>query len=368
VLALYKYDKYITVKKAEAEITLKEISFFRAAAADEKNIKKAVKAAEAIYRAVTFARDLANAPGNEVFPEVLAERAEKMAKEHKLGITVLGRKEIKELGMGGILGVSAGSEKPPRFLIVEHNKGKENLDTIVLVGKGVTFDSGGISIKPSSGMDEMKLDMSGAAAVLGAMQAIADLDLPLHVVGLTPLVENMPSGSAMRPGDILTAMNGKTIEVDNTDAEGRLILADALAYAERYKPKTVIDLATLTGACVVALAQFATGMMGTDEATMEKLKKVGEKTHERVWQLPIYDDYDKLIKSNVADVKNTGGRWGGAITAAMFLKRFIGEYPWVHLDIAGTAMLEEATDYEPKGGSGVGVRLLVELLRNWKME
>jgi leucyl aminopeptidase len=212
----------------------------------------------------------------------------------------------------------------------------------------------------------MKMDMAGAAAVIGAMEAIAQLNLPVNVVGLVPAVENMPGGGSIRPGDILRHYNGMTSEVDNTDAEGRLILADALGYAARYKPAAVIDLATLTGACVVALGHHATGMMGNDEPLMAGLKKAGEATYERVWQLPLFDEYEKLIKSDVADVKNVGGRWAGAITAGWFLKKFIGDYPWVHLDIAGTAMMEENGDYTQRGGSGVGVRLLVEFLSNWK--
>jgi leucyl aminopeptidase len=236
----------------------------------------------------------------------------------------------------------------------------------VLVGKGVTFDSGGISIKPSAGMAEMKMDMSGAAAVIGTFEAVARLKLPVHIVGLIPAVENLPSGSAIRPGDILRHYNGKTSEVDNTDAEGRLILADALGYAETFKPQAVIDLATLTGAVVVALGHHATGMMGNDSALMKKLTSAGETTYERVWQLPLFDEYEKQIKSDVADVKNTGGRWAGSITAGLFLKRFIGNYKWVHLDIAGTAILEENGDYSFKGASGVGVRLLTEFLRRWK--
>jgi leucyl aminopeptidase len=236
----------------------------------------------------------------------------------------------------------------------------------VLVGKGVTFDTGGISIKPSAGMAEMKMDMSGAAAVIGAFEAVARLKLPVHIVGLIPIVENMPSGSSIRPGDIIRHYNGKTSEVDNTDAEGRLILADALAFAEKFKPAAVIDLATLTGACVVALGHHASGMLGNDASLMTKLKRAGESTYERVWQLPLYDEYEKLIKSDVADVKNVGGRWAGTITAAWFLKKFIGSYKWVHLDIAGTAMLEEDGDYTQKGASGVGVRLLTEFLRRRK--
>jgi leucyl aminopeptidase len=215
-------------------------------------------------------------------------------------------------------------------------------------------------------MAEMKMDMSGAAAVIGAFESVARLKLPVHIVGLIPIVENMPSGSSIRPGDIIRHYNGKTSEVDNTDAEGRLILADALAFAERFKPAAVIDLATLTGACVVALGHHASGMLGNDASLMTKLKRSGESTYERVWQLPLYDEYEKLIKSDVADVKNVGGRWAGTITAAWFLKKFIGSYKWVHLDIAGTAMLEEDGDYTQKGASGVGVRLLTEFLRRWK--
>jgi leucyl aminopeptidase len=268
--------------------------------------------------------------------------------------------------MGGLLGVAQGSARPPRFLVMDYRPRSRPGATVVLVGKGVTFDSGGISIKPSAGMAEMKMDMSGAAAVIGALQATARLKLPVRVVGLVPATENLPGGRAMKPGDILRHLNGKTSEVDNTDAEGRLILADALAYASRFKPDAVIDLATLTGACVVALGHHATGMMGNNQALMARLKEAGARTFERVWELPMFEEYEKLIKSDVADVKNVGGRWAGAITGAMFLKHFIGAYPWVHLDIAGTAMMEETSDYIPKGGSGVGVRLLVDMLRHWK--
>ncbi len=235
----------------------------------------------------------------------------------------------------------------------------------MLVGKGVTFDSGGISLKPSQNMAEMKMDMSGAAAVAGAMEAVSRLKLPLRVIGLLPLAENMPGGSAQRPGDIITISNGKTVEVDNTDAEGRLILADALTYATKYKPKLIIDLATLTGACVVALGHVAAGIMGTDKKNIEELFNSGNRTHERVWELPLFDEYDDLIKSDVADVKNVGGRWGGAITAGMFLKKFVDTTPWIHIDIAGPAIMEKETDFEPKGGSGFGVRLLVDFLTNW---
>ncbi len=275
---------------------------------------------------------------------------------------MLDESEIQELKMGGLLGVAQGSNKPPRFIIMEYSPRVESAPTVVLVGKGVTFDAGGISIKPAANMAEMKMDMSGAAAVIGTCKAVASLKLPVKLIGLVPATENLLGGSALKPGDVLTHLNGKTSEVDNTDAEGRLILADALAYADRYAPDVIIDLATLTGACVVALGHHATGMMGNDQSTMDKLRASGERTYERVWQLPLFEEYEKQIKSDIADVKNVGGRWAGAITAALFLKHFVGSYKWVHLDIAGTAIMEEAGEYIPKGGSGVGVRLLTDFL------
>lgn len=362
-LSLYKFDKYIT-KKQDEKIAVEEIILCSEQNTIEQAAKTAIPQAQVIAEATYFARDLANAPGNEIYPESLADAARQSAGRCNYKATILDEVEIKELGMGGIIGVCEGSVRKPRFIILEYGKPSKNI--VVLVGKGVTFDTGGISIKPASGMAEMKMDMSGAAAVLGTFEAVSRLKLPVHIVGLIPAVENMPSGSSVKPGDILRHYNGKTSEVDNTDAEGRLILADALGYAEKFRPAAVIDLATLTGACVVALGHYATGMMGNDEKLMDKLQTAGEKTYERVWPLPLYDEYEKLIKSDVADVRNVGGRWAGAITAGWFLKKFIGNYKWVHLDIAGTAILEENGDYTPKGGSGVGVRLLTEFLKAWK--
>ncbi len=328
-------------------------------------VKDGIREARILCEAVTFARDLENAPANEIYPETLAEAVRRSARRHGYRAEIWDKKKIERAGLGGLLAVNSGSDKPPRFVILDYNPGR-NTDTVVLVGKGITFDSGGISIKPANGMSEMKMDMSGAAAVIGTIEAAARLGLPVHVVGLISSTENLLGGSAMKPGDIVTHYGGKTSEVDNTDAEGRLILADALAYASRYKPKAVIDLATLTGACVVALGHVVTGMMGNDEKLMGDLTTAGEKTYERVWPLPMFEEYAKQIKSDVADVKNVGGHGGGAITAAFFLKKFIGDYKWAHLDIAGTAILDEALPYAPKGGSGVGVRLLVEFLKNWK--
>jgi len=365
-LALYRFDRYFTEKK-EKEKKVTRFTLISDDAKESREIRQGIQLAQVIVEATCFARDLENAPSNEIYPESLAEAARQSGKKHGFKVTALEKRQIEKLGMGGLLAVNQGSSKPPRFIILEYGAShSESAGTVVLVGKGVTFDTGGISIKPASGMSEMKMDMSGAAAVIGTFEAVARLKMTVHLVGLIPATENMPSGSAVKPGDIVRHYGGKTSEVDNTDAEGRLILADALGYAEKYKPDAVIDLATLTGACVVALAHLATGMMGNDEKLMDALKKAGEKTYERVWPLPLFEEYEKLIKSDVADVKNVGGRWGGAITAALFLKKFVRDYKWVHLDIAGTAILEEPQEYAPKGGSGVGVRLLVEFLKNWK--
>lgn len=364
MLAVYKYDKYLT--SADEKKKLTGLTIFTADKNVLRNVIDGVRRGEILSAATCHARDLENAPSNEIYPETLAFDVQESAHKHGFKATVFDQRKIESLKMGGILAVSKGSSHAPRLIILEHQPAKVKTGTVILVGKGVTFDSGGISIKPSANMAEMKMDMSGAAAVIGTFQALAELQIAQHVIGLIPAVENMPSGTALKPGDIIRHYNGKTSEVDNTDAEGRLILADALGYAAQFKPEVVIDLATLTGACVVALGHLATGMMGNDQGTMDALKTAGESTYERLWQLPLFDEYEKMIKSDVADVKNTGGRWGGAITAGWFLKKFIGDYKWVHLDIAGTAILEENLDYIPKGGSGVGVRLLVEYLKNRK--
>jgi len=363
-LSLYRFDRYLTTRRPERK-PLRRFIILSESPARLRRLRNGITLARAVCQGTVLARDLANAPGNEIYPDTLGRRARSVARRSGLRVSVLREEKIRALRMGGLLGVSQGSKNGPRFIIMEMNRTRRH-GTVVLVGKGVTFDSGGISIKPSAGMAEMKMDMSGAAAVIGTMEAAARLRLPVHLVGLIPATENLPSGTALKPGDILTHANGKTSEVDNTDAEGRLILADALSYATRYKPDLVIDLATLTGACVVALGHVSSGMMGNDQEMMNRLKEAGEQVYERVWQLPLYEEYASLIKSSVADVKNVGGRWGGAITAAMFLKTFIGDYRWIHLDIAGTAMTEEPSDYIPKGGSGVGVRLLIEFLRHWK--
>jgi len=310
-----------------------------------------------------LARDLVNAPGNIKSPVFLTEQAQAAAKESGLTCKVLGQKELAKEGCGALLGVAQGSEREPQMIILEHNGGTKGKAPVALVGKGVTFDSGGISLKPGEKMDEMKMDMAGGAAVIGTMLAIALLKLPINVVGVVPAVENLPSGTAYRPGDILTSLSGKTIEVLNTDAEGRLILADALTYVKRYQPELVVDLATLTGACIIALGHHATAVLGNDQKLIDSLLAAGEASGERLWQLPLWDDYDPLIKSDVADVKNTGGRAAGTITAAAFLKKFASDFHWAHLDIAGTAWRDQNQPYIPKGGTGVGVRLLVAFLQ-----
>lgn len=362
-LSLYKFDKYLT-KEKDSPTRLERLSICAPRGTSVREAKRIVDRTRILCEATVLARDLGNAPGNEIYPETLADAARASSLQASYNASILDEHEIKNLGMGGVLGVSQGSAHPPRFIILEY--GSPAKRPVVLVGKGVTFDSGGISIKPSARMSEMKMDMAGAAAVIGTFEAVARLKLPVHIIGLIPAVENMPSGTSIRPGDILRHYNGKTSEVDDTDAEGRLILADALSYAEQFTPAAVIDLATLTGAVIVALGHHATGMMGNDRELMRQLRRAGEATYERMWELPLFEEYEKLIKSDIADVKNVGGRWAGAITGAMFLRKFVGSYKWAHLDIAGTATLEEHGSYTTKGASGIGVRLLTEFLRRWR--
>jgi len=310
------------------------------------------------------ARDFVNSPGSAITPATLAHEAERIGKKHNMQVAVHEMDALIEQGFGGIIAVGQGSANEPRFIVMEHGQNADGVPTVCLVGKGLTFDSGGLNIKTGDNMAEMKQDMGGAAAVLGTMEAVAILGLPIHVVGLIPAAENMPSGHSYRPGDIVTTLSGKTVEVLNTDAEGRIILADALHYAHRYEPDAIIDLATLTGACVVALGTHASGLMGTDADLVAALLAAGEETGERAWELPLWDEYREMIKGDIGDIKNIGGRDGGAITAGAFLAEFVGEYSWAHLDIAGTAFTSKPSKaYDSKGGTGVGVRLLVQYLR-----
>lgn len=366
LLGSYSFDAYKTEK--EKDEAPKKVESVTVLAADysENELSKGIGQGEIISAAVAFCRDLVQTPAKDLTPTILAERARLMAQEAGLKCEILTEKEAEELKMGSFLGVARGAMKaqPPRFIVLEHmpNPGQK---PIVFVGKGITFDSGGISIKPAEGMEKMKYDMAGGAAVIGAMKAIAALELPVNVVALVPATENMPGGNAIHPGDVLTTMSGKTIEVINTDAEGRLILADALTYAERYEPEAVVDLATLTGACVIALGHQAIGLLGNNQDLIDRVKAAGDRTWERCWQLPLWEEYNEQIKSDIADVKNSGGRPGGTITAAALLAKFTGKYPWAHLDIAGTAWEEKGRPYVPKGATGVGVRLLVELARDF---
>ena len=365
LLGLYTLKAYKTVQDDGEKDHLQQLYLLASGGSAQQALAKGVERGRIIAEAVILARDLGNRPGNEVNPSYLATTAQQIARQTSLRCTVLKQADLEKLKMGCLLGVAQGSAQPPVLIMLEHAPDGTSEAPIVLVGKGITFDSGGISIKPAANMEDMKMDMAGGAAVLGTMQALAQLHYPRRVVGLVPASENLPSGNAVKPGDILRAMSGKTVEVINTDAEGRLILADALAYAvAKLKPVHIIDLATLTGAVVIALGNHATGMMGTDEEMMARLRAAGECSAERVWQLPLFAEYSKQIKSDFADIKNTGGREAGSITGAAFLKEFVAEVPWVHLDIAGTAWTREAKPYVPKGATGVGVRLLLEALHD----
>ena len=365
LLSLYNFTMYKTLKK-EDKAVINNFTLIVQKKDVLAKVKSVAKNTQTVAEAVCFTRDIVNMAGSDATPTFLANKAKEIAKKTGVKCKTLSRPDMKKLGMGGILNVSRGSSQPPKFIILEYNTRKKNNDTIVLIGKGVTFDSGGISLKPGANMDLMKADMAGAAAVLGAFKAISNLKPATHIVGLVPCTENMPSGSALKPGDIIKCMSGKTVEILNTDAEGRLILADAIAYAKRYKPDAVIDLATLTGACVAALGTFTSGMLGNNDKLKERVKQAGEKSHERVWELPLWKEYYELIKSNIADIKNTGGRYAGTITAACFLGEFVEDFPWVHLDIAGTFLVEKDTPYIRKGATGVGVRLLTQLILDWK--
>lgn len=364
-LAHYKFDRYQTKESLLPKRSVGAVELLFGKPAGRKEIENALQEARVVSRAVNFTRDLVNEPGNVMSPKELAERARKMAKENSVRFDVLGPAEIKKRKMNGILAVSQGSHQPPQLIILEYGAAHKENGTVCLVGKGVTFDSGGISLKPSKDMDKMKTDMSGAAAVLGTIKAISELKLKIHVVGIAPCVENMPGGGAQRPGDIIRMSNGKSVEVINTDAEGRLILADALHYAGDFKPASIIDLATLTGACVVALGDKAIGLMGTDPKLVDRVRDAGQAAGERCWELPLWEDYFDYIKGHHSDILNAGPGMAGTITAAMFLKEFVPVKSWVHLDIAGTAWADTPKPANPKGATGVGVRLLVELLKNW---
>jgi len=355
--ATYVFDRFKS-EKATAP-ALKKIVLV-CDKASQAEVTRAASHAQAIASGMALTRDLGNLPPNLCHPSYLADEAKSLAKTNDtLKVEILDEKKLKELGMGAFLAVAQGSDQPPRLIVLNYQGGKKDEQPFVLVGKGITFDTGGISLKPGLGMDEMKYDMCGAASVLGTFRALLELALPINVVGLLACAENMPSGGATRPGDIVTSMSGQTVEILNTDAEGRLVLCDALTYAERFKPQAVIDVATLTGACITALGSQTSGLMGNHDGLIRQLLKAGEHAADRAWQLPLFDDYQEQLDSPFADIANIGGPKAGTITAACFLSRFAKNYHWAHLDIAGTAWISGGKE---KGATGRPVPLLTQFL------
>ena len=353
----YRFDRM----KSKVDDEIKGITKLIINVPQRNDLKKGehgLKQGLAIASGVHFAKDLGNLPGNVCTPTYLADQAKALAASYGLQVEVLERADMEKLGMGSFLGVAQGSRQPPKLIVLQHKKGKKSQKPVVLVGKGITFDAGGISIKPAGDMDEMKYDMCGAASVLGTFKAIAEMDLPLNVVGIIPTCENLPDGNAIKPGDILTSMSGQTIEVLNTDAEGRLILCDAITYAERFEPEALVDIATLTGACVIALGHHASGLFSNNDHLAKELVQAGENALDRAWHMPLWDDYQEQLRSNFADMANIGGRAGGSITAACFLSRFAKKFDWAHLDIAGTAWKSG----KEKGSTGRPVPLLTQFL------
>jgi len=354
--SLYRFDR-MKSKPTKAG-RLKQLSFCVSKRL-EADARTGLKHGEAIAHGMTFAKDLGNLPSNICTPEFLAGQARQLARKFGFKCKVMDRSACEKLGMGSFLSVGKGSDKPPAFIELRHEGGKKGDKPVVLVGKAITFDAGGISLKPAADMDEMNYDMSGGGSVLGTFRAIGELGLKLNVIGLVPACENMPDASANKPGDIVTAMSGMTIEILNTDAEGRLILCDALTYAERFKPAAVVDIATLTGACVIALGHHPSALYANDDKLAQSLEQAADRSWDRVWRMPLWDEYHEQLKSNLADVANIGGRAGGSITAACFLAKFTGSYPWAHLDIAGTAY---RSGRERKGSTGRPVPLLTQFL------
>lgn len=373
VLGGYRFDRHRAAQKdGPGDVETVRLAYERLP--DAGPTRSAAKRGVVIATGQNLARDLSNEPPNVLPPAGLAKEAQKMARASGLKCKVMEVAELERRGMGGILAVGQGSANPPRLIVMEHNappksktkRGSRQKPTVCIVGKGITFDTGGISIKPAGNMDEMKHDMSGAAAVIGAMQVVAELKLPLHVVGVVAAAENMPSGTAYRPGDVITTLSGKTVEILNTDAEGRVVLADALHYANtEFDPKAIVDLATLTGACMIALGPWATGTFSNHDGLSDRIRSAGEASGERAWPMPLLEEHKEAMRSQVADLKNAGARHAGASTAAGFLAAFVGETPWTHMDIAGTGWTSTNTPIQPKGATGVGVRLLIELLRGW---
>jgi leucyl aminopeptidase len=360
ILGTYQFTVY---RSEPANREIGSMTILAPQKAQTRPLIEGIRRGVATAEATVFVRDLCNHPSNVMTPTKIAHEAKTVAKETGVSVKILEQKEMEALGMGALLGVAKGSHEPPKFIILQyHGSKKKDERPVVLVGKTITFDTGGISLKPAENMEQMKADMTGGAEVLATIRAAARLKLPLNLISILPVAENMPGGRAMRPGDVVKTLSGKTVEVQNTDAEGRLILSDGLAYATRFKPAALIDIATLTGACVVALGQFAIGMFGTDARLKESIRRAGLRAGEPVWEMPLWDEYSEQLKSDVADMRNIGGRGGGMITAALFLSKFVGDSPWVHLDIASTDWSERERAYIPKGPTGIGTRLLIQYL------
>lgn len=362
VLAGYRFSEMKSEPEDETERPVEVNSFTLLEKVGEKadRLAEGVAVGAAMARGANLTRTLGNLPGNVATPTYLAETAERIARETGMTTATLGRAELEKEGMKALLSVAQGSIQEPKLIVLKHEGGPKDQKPLVLVGKGLTFDAGGISIKPSSGMEEMKFDMSGGGAVLGAMQAIGELKVPANVIGVVPSSENLLSGAAMKPGDIIGSHAGKTIEIINTDAEGRLILADALSYVRRFEPRAVLDVATLTGGVVTALGKHALAVMGTDDALLEEVRAAGERAGERTWPLPLLQEYREQLDSDYADIKNSGGREASTISAGWFLRAFVGDYPWAHLDIAGVAYGDGKLPYQAKGATGIPTRLFVE--------
>jgi leucyl aminopeptidase len=358
-LGTYKFLKYKTVNSKP--VSIEDVEIVEMNADKIPAIQEGVTKGEIISDANIFARDLVNDPSNSVTPTFLADIATRFCQENSLECVVLDRSQMADLGMNLLLAVAQGSVQPPKFIVMRYSAPGATR-TVAIVGKGITFDSGGLSLKPSDSMENMKDDMSGAAAVLAAMRAISKIKPAVNVMALVPATENMPSGSAVKPGDVIRSFNGKTVEINNTDAEGRLILADALSYAVKQGAEEVVDVATLTGACVVALGRGMAGVLGNDEELVRRLTDIGEKEGEQLWRLPLHEDYKDMLKSEVADMKNSPGREAATITAALFLQEFVEGKPWAHIDIAGPSFIDKDTPTAPKGGTGAGTRVLVRYL------
>jgi leucyl aminopeptidase len=355
--SVYRFE-LMKSRKDAAKSALKELVLAIADRADMKGAEAGLQRGRALAEGMALTKDLGNLPPNVCTPGYLADQARELGKRYRMKVQVFDRADIEKMGMGALLAVARGSHEPPKFIVVEHRGARKEGKPVVLVGKGITFDTGGISIKPAAEMDEMKFDMSGAGSVLGTLKAVGEMKLPLNVVGLVPTTENMPGGQATKPGDIVKSMSGQTVEILNTDAEGRLILCDALTYAERYEPSAVIDIATLTGACVIALGHVASGLFANDDALAQELLTAADAAHDRAWRMPLWDDYQDQLKSNFADFANIGGRPAGSVTAACFLARFARKFKWAHLDIAGTAW----RGGKEKGATARPVPMLTEFL------